>query len=247
MDRHRLWVIAYIVIAVAVVAGGWFLGVQPQLAAAGGAIVQRADIDASNATQEKLIVQLQKDKDGIDALKADLATLSQSVPLGTGAPDFVNQLHALAQSSNVTLSAFSVAEPTAYAPAVPDPAAATAAAAASPGATPSPTPTPTPAATPAPTPAAPTPGMPPATNSLITASNFATMQVDISVKGDYANVMNFVSGLQTGSRLFLVTSLSTKKSDGESVDGTISGFIYALVPPAAPAAPAAADAAVAAK
>ena len=47
-----------------------------------------------------------------------------------------------------------------------------------------------------------------------------------------ANALNFVDGLQTGKRLFLVSGLTTKPSEDVSgaVDAVISGYIYVLVP-----------------
>ena len=66
--------------------------------------------------------------------------------------------------------------------------------------------------------------------------------IDLTVAGTQAQVMNFVSDLQYGPRLFLVTKL-TVAQDQTSADqegkpagytGSITGYVYVLVDPSAP-------------
>ena len=97
-----------------------------------------------------------------------------------------------------------------------------------------------------------TAGVPPVVDARITPANFASLSVQISIRGDYNRVLDFVNGLQTGSRLFLVsnittTTLSTEGATVETapvnagtVDATITGLAYVLVPDAAAGAVAAA-------
>jgi hypothetical protein len=74
-------------------------------------------------------------------------------------------------------------------------------------------------------------------SSLITPENFTATPVTVTVNGEYANVLGFLKGTQSGQRLFLVTGFVTKASTtGPGVDGTVSGLIYTLKP--ATAAPA---------
>jgi hypothetical protein len=107
-----------------------------------------------------------------------------------------------------------------------------AAAPAASGSTPTPTPTAAPSAAAAPL--DPKAGVPPVTNSKITAINFASLAVQVTVTGTYENALDFVNGLQTGQRLFLVSGLNTAPLEGENssrvVTATISGLVYALVP-----------------
>ncbi|TFC91824.1 MULTISPECIES: hypothetical protein [Cryobacterium] len=226
MNKNRLWTISSVLVMVLVLMLGVLLGIQPQLAATSAANDQRISVQASNAGQAAVLVQLKEDFAGIDKLKADLAPLSDSVPNGTDIPAFVNQLDALASASQVTLTGITVADAVPYAPVVAPVEAAT-------ETTQDATPEPTTSAAPAPT-----AGVPPVTNPQITVDNFASLAVSITVSGSYANALNFVSGLQTGSRLFLVSGISTSK-EAESVDvtATITGLVYVLVPPAS-AAPA---------
>ncbi|MGO4691326.1 hypothetical protein [Glaciibacter sp. 2TAF33] len=243
MDKNRLWVIGSVLVMVVVVALGWVLGVEPQLSVTATANQQLAEVEATNAAHESSLAKLKEDFSGIDALNQQLASLSQSVPSGTNVPAYVDQLDALATANQVTLKSLTVADAEAYtavapvAPAVP--AASTEA-----GASAAPTPTEAPAPVAA-------PGAPPVTNAKITADNFASLAVTISISGSYGNVLNFVNGLQTGSRLFLVTGLSTTAAADAAapadpkaakpapstpiVEGTISGLIYSIVTPTVPA------------
>jgi Tfp pilus assembly protein PilO len=220
-----MWIIGA-VLALGVVAGmGWFLGIQPQLTAAAMADDERATVAAANLTSEATLAKLKSDYSNLSTLKEDLTSLSQSVPNGSEIPAFVNELNALVVTHGVTFVNMSVADAQPYTPAVP-PAPATS------SSTATPTPTPTASATPAPV--APTAGVPPVANALITPTNFASIPVALTISGGYGNVLDFVKGLQTGSRLFMITSLSTAASTQGApgtVDGTISGLIYVLIPP----------------
>ncbi|TFC13981.1 hypothetical protein E3O19_11625 [Cryobacterium algoritolerans] len=231
MNKNRLWMIASVLVMVLVLLLGVVLGVQPQLASAAAADEQRASVEASNAGQATVLAQLKKDFAGIDKLKTELAPLSDSVPRGTEMPAFVNQLDALSGASQVTLTGITVADAVPYAPVA---APVVAAPAAKEGE----------AATPTPSAAPSTAGVPPVTNSSITAENFASLALTVTVSGSYGNALNFVNGLQTGKRLFLVSGLSTSKDavagrGADTVVATITGLVYVLVPPATAAASAA--------
>lgn len=223
MDKNRIWVIGSVLVMVVVLVLGWIVGIQPQLAATAAANDQRASVEQTNVMQEAALAKLKEDFAGIDALKDELASLSQSVPTGTEAPAFINQLDALAIAHGVTLKGVTMADPQAYTP-VAAPVAAETATDSDEGAeaeaTPAPAPEPVPTA-----------GVPPVTNAQITAENFASLGMGITVSGSYANVLAFVDGLQTGTRLFLVTGLDTVASteSPDQVDATITGLIYALV------------------
>jgi len=245
MDKNRLWIIGSVLVMVVVVALGWIVGIQPQLAGIAVANEERSSVEETNAAHQASLDKLKEDFKGIDKLSEQLASLSESVPSGTNVPDYVDQLDALARANRVTLEGLTVADAEAYTPV----ALVAPAAAAEPADS-----TEVPAPTEAPAPIA-APGSPPVTNAGITAENFASLAVQISVSGTYSNVLKFVNGLQTGTRLFLVTGLSTKavaagpaesnaaENGGEAaptrdtiVDGSISGLIYSIVTPTAPLA-----------
>ncbi len=77
---------------------------------------------------------------------------------------------------------------------------------------------------------------------LVTADNFVAITINLTVVGSQAQVMEFVSDLQFGTRLFLVTKLTvaqeqtTTGGDGETAGytGSITGYVYVLVDPSAP-------------
>jgi hypothetical protein len=82
------------------------------------------------------------------------------------------------------------------------------------------------------------------TNAKITAANFIAIPIQLAVSGPYANVLDFVNGLQMGPRLFLVTALTTKSSTDPkpapgAVDATVGGFVYVVLDANAAAAKAA--------
>lgn len=227
MDRNRLWLIGLIAVMVAVVAMGWLLGIQPQLAAAAAADQQRSTVQTQNATNETVLAKLKKDYSSIEELKQQLVSLRQSVPASADMSAFVTELNSLSAGHQVTVKTITVSDAMPYtAPAAP---AAAPSASASPSATPTPVPT---AAAPA-APVAPT--APPAvTNSKITAANFIAIPIQLSISGPYSNVLDFVNGLQMGPRLFLVTTFSTTASSDKTagagaVDATVGGFVYVVL------------------
>ncbi|WP_285115722.1 hypothetical protein [Leifsonia sp. fls2-241-R2A-40a] len=240
MDKNRLWMIGSILVMALVVAGGWVVGIQPQLAAIADAATQKAAVDDTNARNVQVLAQLKKESADLPALKAKLAQLAASVPDGSSIPSFTDQLNALYTSSNVICVDQAFADAVAYKPVTPVAAPPASGATSSS----SPSPSPTPAVTPAPAPTAAPAGVPPVANALITSQNFAAQPVTITVRGQYADILNFVHGLQTGPRLFLVTALSTAPTTGTnaapgSLDGKIAGYIYSLTSSQAQAASAA--------
>lgn len=76
-------------------------------------------------------------------------------------------------------------------------------------------------------------------SALITAQSLAALEVDVTISGDYDQVLQFVDGLQTGARLFLVTGITTQLDTDkpELVEASISGLVYVLVPPGSVVAP----------
>lgn len=222
MDKNRMWVIGSVLAMVAVLLLGWVAGIQPQLTSAAAADEERSTVEQTNIIQAAALAKLKEDFAGIDALKASLEPLAASVPSGTEAPAFVSQIDALAVAHGVALLGLTMADPVAYTPV--DPPAAVEADGTDAAATET-------SAEVVPAPEAAVAGAPPVTNSQITATNFASLAVSIDVSGSYTNVLNFVSALQSGTRLLMVTGLKTAavpEAPGE-VTATISGFIYSLV------------------
>jgi hypothetical protein len=232
MDRNRLMMIAAVVAAIVVVAGGFLLGVKPQLDAASTARATEDSVTAQNAQLQTSLTSLKKQYDSLDDLKSELADLKQSVPADVETGSLITELNGVAKSSQATLSNIQFGSASAYVAPV---AAAAPAAAASTGTSEA-------TATPSPSASA-TPSAPIATtDSLITASNFTTIPLTVSVQGTYAQALAFLQGMRDGDRLFLVTNITSaagsSDTGGESttdsvnatdtINWTFGGLVYAL-------------------
>ncbi|MEK6309089.1 MAG: hypothetical protein V4755_00085 [Curtobacterium sp.] len=230
MSRNRLMLVLAAVAALAVVAGGFFLGVQPQLARAATADAETRTVSATNQTTRTEIARLREQAKSLPKMRSELAALRASVPASAATSAFISQLNATANATGVKVATISLSDAVAYTPpvaAVPT-ASATGTASASPSASATPAPVPT-----ATTPAAPTTE----TNGSITADNFSVIPVSVSVTGDFTQALAFVKGVQANPRLFLIDSISSSvttvsASDGASAaDGpswTFGGSIYVL-------------------
>jgi len=238
MDRNRMMLIAAVMTGVVVLALGFLVGVQPQLSAASTAEQQQTAVETQNETLRAGLVTLEQDNTQLPALKSELTRLDASVPSQAAMSSFLTELDQLAIASGTTVTAFTSADATAYEPVVADaPAAdattdaATDSAAGSAAAT---------------APAAPTaPEL--VTDPLVTATNFSSIPITVSVQGSYAQARDFLAKLQGGSRLFLVTTFaSTGSSEAGDATGTpdqwtVGGLVYVLQDAAATQAEQAAE------
>lgn len=213
MNKNRMWVIGAILAMVVLVAGGWIIGISPQLTTVASANRDRATVIASNSRNEILLAKLKRDYENIDALKNQVSTLHQSVPTTADVSSFVTELNSLANARKVTLKSINVSDARAYTPTTQAAAAKT------------------------------TTSSSPQTNPKITTTNFVTIPVTIGVTGDYSKVLDFVNDVQLGRRLFLVSTFSsmgatnskgvkgspTTSGGSQRVDSTIAGFMYVLL------------------
>ena len=241
MQTHRIISGVTIFVMIVLVAAGYFLVAQPQLAAASTATAQLADTQSQIASTQAALTSLKSEQQKLPDLKKQLQALQLSIPSNVDGAAYIRGLNDLASSAGVTITSIKVTDPAAYVSlAAPAPAAA-----AGTGTTPTASATPSPSASPT-TPV--TSGWTPTTDPLINSSNFVDIPVTVTVSGSLDTSLAFIKGLQTGARLFLVTGITTKQLDdgSEGVSATISGFIYALIDPKAAAAEAAAEKAAAA-
>lgn len=223
MSRNRLSLLLAFVAMAVVAVGGFFLAVQPQLAQASTAHEQRATVERSNASSRQELERLRKQAEQLPAMQERLAELSASVPDSASISAFIDEIDAVATASGMQVSSYTTSDATAYAPAAADSSA-----------TSSDTTTSSAAASAAPTaPAAPAaPSV--STNAAITGEDFSVVPVTVAVDGTFDQALSFVNGLQTGSRLFLITTISSAEKSGD--DGTTStqstwtfgGSIYVL-------------------
>ena len=250
MDKSRLWTLGAAVVIVAVVLLGYVLGVMPRLTEASAAREARVAVEAQNAAHEAELVELQKKFAGISALRLQAEELRTAVPAEADVDALIGQLDEIAAGSQVTITAITVTDALPYAPAVPEAPAvlpSTGEAAAAPDAA-------VPDAT---VPGAVVPGAEgaaAAASPLLTAANFVTVPITVTVDGDYEQVLDFIGGLQSGERLVLVTGFTTTE-DAEApaaiadlgadaaapiiggVTATITAYVYVVLDGTAVAAP----------
>ncbi|THG30432.1 hypothetical protein E6C70_15490 [Glaciibacter flavus] len=236
-SRDRLWVIGAILIAAVIVAGGYFLGISPQLAAASVADSDLDGVQLQNAKLEGELKSLASDKKQIAQLQATAAGVAGALPAVADYATFIRSVDATAAAAGVTVIGFESKDPVPYAPPAVAAAPAPAAGAESAGSTPAPTATPAPAATPA-APVAPASAAL-YTSGSVTSSNLLTLPVTIKAQADNSDkLFAFLHGLQFGARQLSVTTVDRAEDNTIAIDG----FIYVLLPasgattpPAAPA------------
>ncbi|MEO7720291.1 MAG: hypothetical protein ABIS08_00070 [Pseudolysinimonas sp.] len=238
MQTHRIISGLTIFVMIVLVAAGYFLVAQPQLAAASTASAQLVDTQSQIASTQAALTSLKSEQQKLPSLKKQLKALQMSIPSNIDGADYIRGLNALAGAAGVTITSIKVGDPAAYVSVAPIVAAD------STGAASTASPTPAPSASPT-TPAA--SGWTPTTDPLVNSSNFVDIPVTVAVSGTFDAGLAFIKGLQTGGRLFLVTGITTKQgNDGSgTVATTITGYIYALIDPKAAAAEAAAEKAAA--
>ncbi|TFB52927.1 hypothetical protein [Cryobacterium sp. Sr3] len=248
MDLNRLWVFGTVVLIAATALLGWVLGISPKLSEASLADADRVVVETQNSASELKVAALKEKFASIGELKGELSALRSAVPDAAEIPAFLTQLDSIAQQHQVTLTDISVNDAQAYAPLVVAPPALAAEAAPTEGAA---SPTPTPIPTTAPTAAEEAAALAPVPNELITASNFVSVPVSLTVSGSYGNVLDFIEGLQKGTRLVMVTTFATSMVESppvaapaatdktaidtlggsDQVTTTISALIYVLLDP----------------
>ena len=116
MGRNKLRIIGAILAVVVVIAGGWVVGIAPQLAASAAANANRASVLVSNSRSQVVLAKLKKDFENIDQLKNELNTLRQSVPTEGGISSFVTELNGLASTHSVIVKSISVSDAKPYSP-----------------------------------------------------------------------------------------------------------------------------------
>jgi Tfp pilus assembly protein PilO len=243
---HRAMCGLMVVLMVAVVAAGWFLVAQPQLASAADAETQIQSVRSQISTSEASLRELRKQKENLGQLTAQLTELQRSIPSTLASSDLVAGFDAEAAAAGVLVTHITVGDPAAYAPL---PAGAASTAKNSSGAAASPSPSPT--ATPTPAPSAPSAQSKqvyvPMTDPRVTGANFIPTPVQISVTGTWDQTLAFVKNLQSGTRLFALGSVSSKfmPDDSAGFSFIVSGYVFSILDPSSVAAQAAEKAAAA--
>lgn len=211
MTRTRLWIIGIALVAVVIVALGWFAGVGPRLAEARTADKERTAVEATNAAHEQALLGLRELDENLPELESELADLRVALPADTAVSTLLGQINELAVENAVGIESITAGTPLDFATSPADPATAAAEAPAPPEE----------GDAPAADSTAPAPDAVPAANGLV------SIPVTISVTGDAEAVKAFIKGVQFGDRLYLVTDLTIDIS-GSGSKATLDGLVYVL-------------------
>lgn len=223
---NRLWVGISVLVSMAILAGGWFIGIDPQLQLQKTTNEQRETVEARNTVARADIARLKAASENLPALETQLAGLQAAVPPGINGSDFIASLDKMAVASGATLTSFTLADPIAYEPAAP-PAAQTADAAEATDEADGDSDaegTPSAPAGPNASEIAPTP----ATDGAINADNFVIVPISLTVEGTNDNVLDFLGQLQDADRLVLVTGLQKARDNDGVYSLNISGGMFVL-------------------
>jgi Tfp pilus assembly protein PilO len=215
MDRSRL-VNVGIIGAIALVAiFGWMIGISPILSQTATAQAQQATLVSNNSASAARLVLLKKQFSEIASLKGKLGSLQQSVPTQASIPEFLNEINSLASGAGVGLTSLTVNDALTYVAPTGGTAPASAAVAA-------PSPSPSPSESSVASPPVPAAASGP-------TSRLVVIPVSVIVSGSYSQVMAFSGALQSGPRLFLISTMSVLQSttDG-SFSAKLEGNVYAL-------------------
>jgi hypothetical protein len=107
VQSNRTWIFIAVVISIAVVAAGWFLGIQPQLSAAAKAQQETADLDDRNALAQLELARLKAQDAELPKLQSELDDLQLSVPDEAALEKFAAEVASLAAANGVSLTAVS--------------------------------------------------------------------------------------------------------------------------------------------
>lgn len=117
----RIWTFATVLIMIAVVALGWFLGISPRLADAARFEAERRSVEAQNDVTRAVIAQLQADFENLDELLIELEGLREEFPTAAQYDDAVEELLTRLLSAGLGLQNIAINEPAPTTPLVIDP------------------------------------------------------------------------------------------------------------------------------
>ncbi|GAA4674066.1 hypothetical protein [Frondihabitans cladoniiphilus] len=216
MDRNRLMMFGAGLATVVVVVVGFLLGVQPQLQTASQAKDAAVTVSTQNATLAGEIVTLKSRYAAMDSLNTQLGLLTASVPADVDAGSFITEINGIAQSTAASVTTITTGTPLAYLA----PVVTSTAPAATSTATSSASPSASATAAPAPAASAATPVAPVVTTDpTITAANFSTIPVSITISATNEQALTFLKELRTGQRLYLVTGITSTAGSASSSGG----------------------------
>lgn len=194
-----------VVAIVGVLAGGWFLGVQPMLSLASTSNSQRANVEQINALQEARLGELTEKSDDLPALQTAAADLSAAFPVGPGMAAFLGELNQIAAETKVQITSLTAGDAQLLVAEAPAPAE---------GETPS-EPAPAGTAEPAET----------AAGSGAVPSDFSGLPITLAATGSLDSLSAFIDRIHKGSRFVTVASVAIT-SDASGASLQLTGSVY---------------------
>ena len=116
MTSNRIWIAGTILLIIVLLAGTYFIGVGPQIAAAATATADRANVAAQNAGHEQALKQLKEDAKGIKKLESDLADLRMQVPDDVNQTPFIDEIGRIGAANGVRVDSVTFTDPLPYIP-----------------------------------------------------------------------------------------------------------------------------------
>ena len=221
MDKVKQWVAVAVLAALVVLAGGWFLVVAPTRGEAAELREQTALQEGTNTSLETSLEVLRTKAEALEEKKGELLEVGRRIPPGPALPELLRALEGAATSAGVELTSITPSPPVAVDAAVP--------------------------AVPAPAPAADGTTPAPAAPAAPAATGLSSIEVKVSVIGDFYAVEHFLALLEELPRALRVTALSlapgadaldeSTAGGDRAVRASITGLVY-LSSPAQAAAPA---------
>ncbi len=218
----RQWTLLTVVGVVAILAGGYFLLVQPKKDKVAELKTTAAAARAANLALQSDIDRLNKLAKDLPRQQAKLAAFAQRIPSNPALPTLIRSLTDAADTAGVELVSLAPSEPTAVVAAAPVPVAGAKVGTAAPAG--------------AVTAAAPAVGTEP----------LFVIPIDVTVKGGFVQLQQFFNNLEDLPRSFqvgqFVVEPMDEKGPGSSVvsndlEATLGGRVYMTAPAPAPVAP----------
>jgi type IV pilus assembly protein PilO len=111
--RHadRLWMIGGVLAAALLIAGGWFLAINPKNAEADQLHEEKETTEIRLITLRQGLAKLQQDNEKLPQYKATLGRNKLALPEDTGVPNFVRQLQESEEKLGVAVTGITVSSP----------------------------------------------------------------------------------------------------------------------------------------
>lgn len=114
MKSNQLWLIGTVVVVIALLAGTWFIGVSPQIAAAAKSSAEVKNVQTLNAAHEQTLLDLEEQVKNLKTLRTDLAALRDVIPETTLQTPFIKQISDAAIASGALIEKVTFIDPSNY-------------------------------------------------------------------------------------------------------------------------------------